>query len=91
VELSDFQQEICDGLTPERLMAMLSGFFGLLAASSPWSDSTASSHSSWPGAATAAERGQVIARVMREAALLLAIGIVIGCALSPQVICLRDE
>jgi hypothetical protein len=32
VEFSDFQKDIRDELTPERLMAMLSGFFGLLAA-----------------------------------------------------------
>lgn len=32
-EFSDFQQQILDGLVMERVMAMLSGFFGLLAAS----------------------------------------------------------
>jgi ABC-type antimicrobial peptide transport system permease subunit len=32
MEFSDFQQQIHDGLIAERLMAMLAGFFGLLAA-----------------------------------------------------------
>ena len=32
MEFADFQRQIRDGLVPERLMAMLSGFFGLLAA-----------------------------------------------------------
>ncbi len=90
VELSDFQKDIRDGLTPERLMAMLSGFFGVLAAVLAMAglygviSFLVARRRNEIGIrlALGAERGQVVAMVMREAGRLLAIGIVTGIALS---------
>ena len=90
VELSDFQRDIRDELTPERLMAMLSGFFGLLAAVLAMVglygviSFLVARRRNEIGIrlALGAERGQVIAMVMREAGRLLLIGIAIGVALS---------
>ncbi len=90
VELSDFQRDIRDGLTPERLMAMLSGFFGLLAAVLAMVglygviSFLVARRRNEIGIrlALGAERGQVIAMVMREAGRLLLIGIAIGVTLS---------
>jgi predicted permease len=90
VELSDFQKDIRDGLTPERLMAMLSGFFGLLAAVLAMVglygviSFLVARRRNEIGIrlALGAERGQVVVMVMREALRLLAIGVVTGLALS---------
>jgi predicted permease len=90
VELSDFQKDIRDELTPERLMAMLSGCFGLLAAVLAMVglygviSFIVARRRNEIGIrlALGAERGQVVAMVMREAGLLLAIGVVTGTALS---------
>jgi ABC-type antimicrobial peptide transport system permease subunit len=90
VELSDFQKDIRDGLTPERLMAMLSGFFGLLAALLAMVglygviSFLVARRRNEIGIrlALGAERGQVVAMVMREAGRLLAIGLGTGIALA---------
>jgi predicted permease len=86
-----FQGQIRDGLVRERLMAMLAGFFGLLAAVL----GTVGLYGVMSyivglrqneigiRLALGADRGQVIGMVMREVVFLLATGIVIGtvCAL----------
>jgi predicted permease len=90
VELSDFQKDVRDELMPERLMAMLSGFFGVLAALLAMVglygviSFLVARRRNEIGIrlALGAERGQVVAMVMREAARLLAIGVVTGAALS---------
>jgi predicted permease len=90
VELSDFQRDIRDELMPERLMAMLSGFFGLLAAVLAMVglygviSFLVARRRNEIGIrlALGAERGQVVAMVMREAGRLLLIGVLIGAALS---------
>jgi predicted permease len=90
MEFSDFQKQIRDGLTPERLMAILSGFFGLLAALLAMvglygviSFMVARRRNEIGiRLALGAERGQVVAMVMREAGRLLAIGMVMGATLS---------
>jgi putative ABC transport system permease protein len=90
VELSDFQRDIRDELTPERLMVMLSGFFGVLAAVLAMVglygviSFLVARRRNEIGIrlALGAERGQVVAMVMREAGRLLAIGVVTGIALS---------
>ncbi|HXM42166.1 MAG TPA: ABC transporter permease [Bryobacteraceae bacterium] len=89
-EFSDFQKQIRDGLTPERLMAMLSGFFGVLAAVLAMIglygviSFLVARRRNEIGIrlALGAERGQVVAMVMREAGRMLAIGVVMGVALS---------
>jgi predicted permease len=90
MEFSDFQKDVRDGLTPERLMAMLSGFFGVLAAVLAMVglygviSFLVARRRKEIGIrlALGAERGQVVAMVMREAGRLLAIGVVTGAALS---------
>jgi predicted permease len=90
VELSDFQQDIRGQLTPERLMAMLSGCFGVLAAVLAMTglygviSFIVVRRRSEIGIrlALGAERGQVVAMVMREAGRLLGIGIAAGAGLS---------
>ena len=90
MEFSDFQKQIRDGLTPERLMAMLSGFFGVLAALLAMIglygviSFLVARRRNEIGIrlALGAERGQVVAMVMREAGRLLLIGIITGAALS---------
>jgi ABC-type antimicrobial peptide transport system permease subunit len=90
MEFSDFQKQIRDGLTPERLMAMLSGFFGVLAALLAMVglygviSFLVARRRNEIGIrlALGAERGQVVAMVMREAGRLLLIGIITGAALS---------
>jgi predicted permease len=90
VELSDFQRDIRDQLMPERLMAMLSGFFGLLAAVLAMVglygviSFLVARRRNEIGIrlALGAERGQVVAMVMREAGRLLLIGVLTGAALS---------
>jgi putative ABC transport system permease protein len=90
IEFSVFKTQIRDSLQRERLMASLSGFFGFLAALL----ATVGLYGviSYMVArrrneigirmALGADRGRVLALIMREATLLLAIGLVIGAGLS---------
>jgi predicted permease len=90
MEFSDFQKDIRDQLTPERLMAMLSGFFGLLAALLAMAgiygviSFLVARRRNEIGIrlALGAEHGQIIAMVMREAGRLLLIGLLAGAAIS---------
>jgi len=90
MEFGDFQKEIRDQLTPERLMAILSGSFGILAAVLAMVglygviSFLVARRRNEIGIrlALGAERGQVVAMVMREAGRLLAIGVGTGVALS---------
>jgi predicted permease len=87
---SDFQTEIVQGLRRERMLAMLSGFFGVLAVVL----ATVGLYGvvSYMIArrrneigirmALGASRGRVIAIVMREAAVLLAVGLIAGAVLA---------
>jgi predicted permease len=85
-----FQGQIRDGLVRERLLAMLSGFFGLLAAILAMAGLygvisyliTRRRGEIGIRVALGANRRQVIGMVMREAVLLLLMGIVLGTALS---------
>lgn len=86
----DFQQDIRGGLVRERLLAMLSGFFGFLAALLAMvglygviSYMVARRRSEIGiRVALGANRKQVLGMVMREAARLLVIGLGIGILLS---------
>lgn len=90
IEFSDFQARIRDGFVRERLLAMLSGFFGLLAALLAMVglygviSYLVAQRRNEIGVrmALGADRGQVVVMVMREAARLLAMGILVGTALS---------
>ena len=90
MEFVDFQQRIREGMIQERLMAMLSGFFGLLAALLAMVglygviSYLVARRRNEIGIrlALGARRGQVIGMVMKEAGRLLLIGIVIGIATS---------
>jgi predicted permease len=90
MEFSDFQKQIRDQLTPERLMAMLSGFFGLLAALLAMLglygviSFLVARRRNEIGIrlALGAERVQVVGMVMREAGRLLLIGVLTGAVLS---------
>jgi predicted permease len=85
-----FQTQIREGLVRERLMAMVSGFFGVLAALLGMVGIygvisymvTRRRNEIGIRAALGASRMQVISMVMREAAILLLIGAVIGAILS---------
>jgi ABC-type antimicrobial peptide transport system permease subunit len=89
-QFDSFQQQIRDGLVRERLMAMLSGFFGALAALLGMIGLygvvayMAGSRRNEIGIriALGASRGQVLGMVMREAGGLLGIGVAIGTALA---------
>ncbi|HUE00769.1 MAG TPA: ABC transporter permease [Bryobacteraceae bacterium] len=89
-ELSDFEQDVHNGLAPDRLMAMLTGFFGILAAVLAMiglygviSYMVARRRNEIGiRVALGAKRGQIVSLVMRESAYLLAIGIAIGMAVS---------
>ncbi|MBV8553813.1 MAG: ABC transporter permease [Acidobacteriaceae bacterium] len=89
-EFRVFGTQIRDELVPERLMAMLSGFFGVLAALLGMVglygviSYTVARRRSEIGirVALGANRGQVVAMVMREAGVLLVIGVAIGTMLS---------
>jgi predicted permease len=89
-EFRGFQQQIRDGLVKERLMALLSGFFGVLAAVLGVvglygvMSYIVGQRRNEIGIrlALGANRGQVIRMVMREVALLLVIGIVVGIGLA---------
>jgi predicted permease len=85
-----FQNQIRDGLIPERLMAMLSGFFGLLAALLTMVglygviSYLVARRRNEIGIrmALGARRRQVIGMVMQDTGRLLVAGVVIGTALS---------
>jgi ABC-type antimicrobial peptide transport system permease subunit len=85
-----FETQIQDGLVRERLMAMLSGFFGLLAAVLTMAGLygviayivTRRRNEIGIRVALGANRSQVTGMVMREAGLLLIAGVVTGTALS---------
>ena len=87
---SDFQQDIRGGLVRERLLAMLSGFFGFLAALLAMvglygviSYMVARRRNEIGiRVALGANRRQVLSMVMREAARLLVIGLSVGIVLS---------
>jgi predicted permease len=89
VQLRVLSQSVSEGLTRERLMAALSGAFGtlaaLLAAVGLYGvmSYTVTRRSNELGIrlALGAGRGQVLRMVLREASLLIAIGLVIGSAL----------
>src|ERR1035441_9609873 len=89
-QLSSFQTLIRDGLVRDRLMAMLSGFFGLLAALLAMAglygvvSYMAARRRNEIGIriALGARRGQVIGMVMREAAWMVAAGVIAGTALA---------
>jgi predicted permease len=90
VEFMNFQTRIRDGLVRERLMAMLSGFFGALAGLLAMVGLygvisyivTRRRNEIGIRMALGAYRGQVVAMVMREAGRLLFVGILAGTALS---------
>jgi predicted permease len=90
MEFGDFQARIRDGLVRERLMAMLSGFFGLLAALVTMVglygviSYIVARRRNEIGIriALGAGVGQVVGMVMREAGRLLAVGIAAGTVLS---------
>jgi predicted permease len=89
LQFSDLQQNIQDNLVGDRMMAMLSGFFGLLAALLVVVGlygvlsyfTTRRRNEIGIRIALGARRGQVIALVMRDSAAMLLIGIVVGTAL----------
>jgi predicted permease len=89
-QFSVFQDQIRDGLVRERLMAMLSGFFGLLAALLGMIglygviSYMVARRGSEIGIriALGANRSQVLGMVMREAGMLLVAGVAIGALLS---------
>jgi predicted permease len=86
----DFQKQIRDGLLRERLMAMLSGFFGALAAGLAMMglygviSYIVARRRNEIGirVALGAEYRQVVGMVMREAALLVVTGVLIGAGLA---------
>ena len=86
----NFQQGIRDNLVGDRMMAMLSGFFGLLAALLVVVGLygvlsyfiTRRRNEIGIRIALGARRGQVIALVMRDTAAMLLIGIILGTALT---------
>ena len=90
MDFSDFQARIRDGLVRERLVAMLSGFFGLLAALLTMVglygvvSYMVTQRRSEIGIrmALGAQRGQVVGMVMREVGRMLGIGIAAGTALA---------
>ena len=90
MDFSDFQARIRDGLVRERLMAMLSGFFGMLAAVLTMVglygvvSYVVTRRRSEIGIriALGAQRGQVVGMVMSEVGRILGIGIAAGMALA---------
>ena len=90
LQFFDFQQEIRDHLVGDRMMAMLSGLFGLLAALLVVVGLygvlsyfiTQRRNEIGIRIALGAKRGQVIALVMRDTAAMLLIGVVLGTALA---------
>src|SRR5207249_4291324 len=90
MEFSDFQARIRDGLVRERLMAMLSGFFGLLAALLTMMglygviSYIVARRRNEIGIriALGAHRRQVVVMIMRDAGYLLIVGVAAGTGLS---------
>jgi predicted permease len=90
LQFFDFEQGIRDNLVGERMMAMLSGFFGVLAALLVVIGLygvlsyfiTQRRNEIGIRIALGAGRGQVIGLVMRDTAWMLAIGVVLGTALA---------
>jgi ABC-type lipoprotein release transport system permease subunit len=90
VEFLDFQAQVRAGLVRERLLAVLAGFFGLLAALLAMVGlygmisfaTTQRRHEIGIRVALGAHRPRVIAMVMREAAWLLLPGLVVGAVVS---------
>jgi putative ABC transport system permease protein len=90
IEFTDFQARIRSGLVRERLLAMLAGFFGVLAAVLAMVGLygmiafavAQRRHEIGIRVALGAQRSQVVRMVMREAAWLLMIGVTIGLAAS---------
>jgi predicted permease len=90
LQFTDFQGNIRDGMVRERLMAMLSGFFGVLAAVLTMVglygviSYVVARRRNEIGIrlALGAGRGQVVGMVMKEAIWLLAIGVAAGTGLS---------
>jgi len=89
-EFTDFQEQIRDGLIAERLMAMLSGFFGLLAVLLTTVglygviSYVVQMRRNEIGIriALGATRGSVVGIVLRQTLLLLTVGIVAGLVLA---------
>ncbi len=90
VQSIDFQRRIRDSFVRERMLAILSGFFGVLAALLAMVGLygviayVVAQRRNEIGVrmALGAGRGQVVVLVMREAARLLAVGILMGAALA---------
>jgi putative ABC transport system permease protein len=90
VELIDFQSRIRDGFVRERLLAMLAGFFGALAAALAMvglygmiAFAVAQRRQEIGIRLALGARGpQIVGMMMREAAWLLVIGLVVGTGLS---------
>jgi predicted permease len=89
-EFTDFQQQIRDGLTAERLMALLSGFFGLLAVLLTMVGLYGvisyivlmRRNEIGIRIALGATRGNVMGIILRQTLVLLALGIVAGVVLA---------
>jgi len=90
MEFDDFGQRILDGLTRERLLAMLAGFFGALATLLAtvglygMMSFTMAQRRQEIGIRTAlgARRSQIVGIVMRDAGWLMAAGVIGGAVLS---------
>ncbi|MFC5860794.1 ADOP family duplicated permease [Acidicapsa dinghuensis] len=90
MQFEDFQQDLRDNLVGDRMMAMLSGFFGVLAAIlvivglyGVLSYLLAQRRNEIGiRIALGARRGQVIGLVMRDTAKMLALGVAIGALLA---------
>jgi ABC-type antimicrobial peptide transport system permease subunit len=90
MELHDFQKQIRDGLVMERVMATLSGFFGLLAAVLAAIEIygvlsyviVMRRNEIGVRMALGASQASVLSLVLRQTALLLAEGVAIGVALA---------
>jgi predicted permease len=90
LQFFDFQQRIRDQLVGERMMAILSGFFGILAALLVVVGLygvlsyliTQRRNEIGIRIALGAKRGQVVALVMRDTAAMLLTGVVLGTALA---------
>jgi predicted permease len=90
LQFFDFQQGIRDNLVGERMMAMLSGFFGVLAALLVMIGLygvlsyfiTQRRNEIGIRIALGADRGRVVGLVLRDTAAMLAIGLVLGTGLA---------
>jgi predicted permease len=89
-EFEDFQRDIHDGLVQERLMATLSGFFGLLAALLAMIGLygvisyivVTRRNEIGIRMALGASRGNVVGIILRQTLLMLALGVAIGVVLA---------